>query len=162
MWDSVLELSFFHELSLYAVFFPTLKRCFIYFTLFCSFFEWQEDKPDIQYSAVARTGCVYKWLSQTVTLKGMKDVLSNGSLLFFSSTPHFHSPIPAPIVRYTAKYSVLGTQLKGTSTKEKSFSKVTLQLKQGKWQQTTWCKENCFTCWFIYIHWAVTSCQALG
>lgn len=69
-------------------FFPTLKGV-SYFTLFCSFFEWQEDKPDIQYSAVARTGCVYKWLSQTVTSKEWK-MFSQIALCFsFSSTPHF-------------------------------------------------------------------------
>lgn len=35
---------------------------------------------------------------------------------FFSFLPLliFHSPIPAPIVKDTAKYSILGTQLKGT------------------------------------------------
>lgn len=70
-------------------FFPKLKKVFHIFYSILFIFLWQEDKPDIQQSAVARTGCVYKSLSQTLTLKGMKDVFSNSSLFFFSSTPHF-------------------------------------------------------------------------
>ena len=48
----------------------------------------------------------------------------------------FHFPIPAPIVKDTAKYSILGTQLKGT-VNEREILLSSNTLKQGKWQQTT-------------------------
>ena len=95
-------------------FFPKLKKVFHIFHSILFIFLWQEDKPDIQYSAVARTAGYINHYRKLLPTKEWKMFSQIAHCFSFLPLLIFHSPIPAPIVKDTAKYSILGTQLKGT------------------------------------------------